>query len=231
MKITIIENEYHQQGQLLALVSRCAEKRGYQVEHHCFVSAELFSSENPGDFDLIFMDIELDGLDGVSAANAMRNSGFTGDIVFVTAFAEYVFQGYDVQALNYFLKPPSETQIDTCLQYVHQKLRRETHIFRYKNTIYQIPFSDILYFSAAGHYVDIRTKETVLRQMEALGKVYGSLPAQFLYCHRTTIVNIGQVQVLRGSELVLHGEVTLPVSAKYLQSIRSALLDEVNRMR
>ena len=68
--------------------------------------------------DLFFSDIELNcnnSFTGIDACKQLRESGYTGIIIFLTAFKEYVFDGYDVQAFNYLLKPINYGTINNCL--------------------------------------------------------------------------------------------------------------------
>lgn len=173
----------------------------------------------------------MGGMDGVTAAHQLRERGFDGELVFLTAFSEYVFQGYDVRALNYLLKPPSYMQIEKCLDHIAAKLHEERYTFRYQGSIFQVPYSKILYISSANHYSQIITTEGALKQMEPMRNIHAYLPGQFLFCHRTTIINMDHVLMLKGRDLILSNEETIPVSQKYLQEIRSALLACAERMR
>ena len=231
MNIAIVENEQKHKDYLQSLLETWSAKENFPINIQYFISAEMLIEYLDIRFDLMFMDIELGGMDGVLAARKLRELGFEGELVFLTSFSEYVFQGYGVKALNYLLKPPTITQVDACLDFVRRKLVQEKYIFRYRGTVHQVPLLDILYFTSAGHYVEIVTRTEILKQIETLKKVYGFLPKEFLFCHRTIIVNIHHIQMLKGCDLVLTGNVVLPVGPKYLQEVRSALLEEAARMR
>lgn len=231
MNIAIVENEQKHRDYLESLLDTWSVKESYSVKIQYFISAEMLIEHSDTRFDLMFMDVELGGMDGVLAARKLRELGFEGELVFLTSFSEYVFQGYGVKALNYLLKPPTSDQIEACMDYVRRKLAQEKYTFRYRRTVHQVPLLDILYFTSAGHYVEIVTRKERLQQIETLGKVYGFLPKEFLFCHRTTIVNVHHIQMLKGQDLVLTDNIVLPVGPKYLQEVRLALLEEAARMR
>lgn len=231
MKIAIVENELAHCDYLQNLLQLWSEEHRTIMDVGVFESAEEFLSSMVDAYHLVFLDIQMDGIDGVTAAHQLRDRGFRGELVFLTAFSEYVFQGYDVRAFNYLLKPPSLAQITTCLDYVSGKLHEERYTFRYRGSVLQVPYSKILYFSSANHYTQIVTTEEVYKQMEPMRNIHTYLPSQFLFCHRTVIINIDHVVMLRGRDLILSNEDTIPVGQKYLPDIRSALLSYAESMR
>lgn len=216
---------------LQTLLKQWSQEHRTILDIASFDTAERFLSCSVHAFDLVFLDIQMAGINGVTAAHQLRDRGFDGELVFLTAFSEYVFEGYDVRAFNYLLKPPSYSQIATCLDYVASKIHEERYTFRYQGTIFQVPYTKILYFSSANHYTRIVTTEDMLKQMESMRNIHAYLPSQFLFCHRTVIINMDHVLMLKGNELLLSNDERIPVGKKYLQDIRSALLSYAECMR
>lgn len=72
----------------------------------------LVRALNDSVFDIIFLDIEMKDLDGVATAREIRKRTSAPEIIFVTSYPDFVFQGYEVQALNYILKPYQKEKID-----------------------------------------------------------------------------------------------------------------------
>lgn len=173
----------------------------------------------------------MSGLDGVATAHRLRELEFEGNLVFLTAFSEYVFKGYDVQALNYLMKPVEYEKIEKCLDLVFRKLRDDHYIIRNAGAMIQIPYSNIIYFSSANHYTKIMTVDGPLQQFESMRNIFYHLPRQFYYCHRTVIINLEHVKMLKGRELTMSDHTMVPVSTTYLQEIRSALLAYADDMR
>ena len=149
------------------------------------------------------MDILLDGIDGVAAAHQLRGLGFQGQIIFLTASPEYVFDGYDVQALNYLLKPVAYDKIIRSLDYVEKMLNDDNYTFRHRGAVVRIPYSKIICFSSANHYTKIVTTEGNYNQLESIRTIFSHLPDRFHFCHRTVIVNIEHITMLNGRELAL----------------------------
>lgn len=196
-----------------------------------FSDGQALLNARINEFQLIFLDIQMSGLDGVATAHRLRELEFEGHLVFLTAFSEYVLRGYDVQALNYLIKPVEYKKIEKCLDFVFRKLRDDNYIIRNSGSIIQIPYSKIIYFSSANHYTKIMTTDGALQQFESMRNIFCHLPRQFHYCHRTVIINLEHVRMLKGRELTLSDHTMVPVSMTYLQEIRSALLAYADAMR
>jgi len=226
-----VENEELHAQSLQEFIHKWFQEQRGAYEISVFKSGEEILDFSNKDFDLVFMDILLDGMDGVETAHKLRELGFAGQIVFLTSFAEYVFEGYSVHALNYLLKPVDYAKVAKCIEYVVKTLDSGLYTFRHRDCIYRIPYSEIICFSSDNHYTQIITTRGNYRQLEPLRNIYSYLPDQFHYCHRTAIVNIEHVIMLNGRDLLLSNRMTIPVSLSYLQNIRQVLLSCVNSMR
>jgi two-component system response regulator LytT len=231
MKISVVENEASHVANILAHLNRWSEDHHTILEIAQYNCGEEFLASNGINSDLVFMDIVLGGIDGVATAHRLRELGFNGQIVFLTAFSEYVFNGYDVHALNYLLKPVIYEKIAKCISYVEKTLSYERYTFRHNGSVIRISYSQIIYFSSSNHYTRIITSEGEFSQMESMRSVFSHLPDQFLFCHRTVIVNADHITMLNGRELLLSNRTKLPVSVTYLQDIRTRILGCAESMR
>lgn len=231
MKVAIVENEELYARDLEALMQRWRGEHQTALETAVFSGGEELLRSDTESFDLVCMDIQMDGIDGVAAAHQLREQGFVGQLVFVTAYSEYVFEGYGVHALNFLLKPVSYEQIAKCLDFVAKMLNDDHYVFRDGKNIFQIPYAQIICFSSADHDIQIITTEGKYRQKGSLRNVIFRLPDQFHFCHRTAIVNLEHILSLRERELLLSDQTALPVSRTYLKDLRFSLLSYVDRMR
>lgn len=179
-------------------------------------------------FSVLFLDIRLGDTDGISLAHRLRREGYAGELVFLTAYQEYVFEGYNVHALNYYLKPISYEQLDSCMQYVKRRQSAAYFVCRHYGNITKIPYRDILYFSSRNQYTEVHTSDgSIYRQAIPLKHVISTLPAEFIQCHRTLAVNIDHVEKLDGATVFVTGGEQLPVSKKYLDRVRERFLESL----
>lgn len=225
--IGIIEDEVFYKEQLIEQLDKWALENSREIMYHTETSGEDFLSRLPKQLDILFLDIQLTGINGVELAQHLRDKHYSYEIVFLTAFREYVFEGYQVRALNYLLKPVSYIDIKKCMNVILEQLKVEHYIFRSRQTIYKIPYSNILYFTSCKHYAEIVTTEMTYHHLEALKNILIHLPPQFMQCHRTTIVNVQHIQCINGTLITMSNGATLPVSKTYLESIRNGILNSI----
>lgn len=103
-----------------------AKQRGTEVEIEVFPSAEsfLFRYDEYKAFDILLFDVEMSGMDGVSAARKVRRENEAVQIVFITGYSDYIAEGYDVAALHYLMKPLNKEKFFSVLNRAAQKSRR-----------------------------------------------------------------------------------------------------------
>lgn len=224
IKICIIEDEAQFQISLQKLIEEWGEKNDVIPVISVDSSGKNLTHKNCVDYHIIFLDIQLKEMTGIEAAHKLRAMNYKGEIVFLTAYREYVFEGYSVHALNYFLKPIRYEEVDYCLQFVKNQLSASYFTYRYHSDIIKIPYNDILYFSSNNQYVEIYTLISTYRQINTLKKILTYLPEQFMQCHRTIIVNIQHIEKLIGKEIYLFNGTQLPISNTYLKKIQIQFL-------
>ena len=105
--------------------------------------------KHQGELDICFLDIEMPGKNGMETARNIRKKDARMLLVFLTGYREYVFDGYEVDALDYLLKPVRERKLQEVLDRARKLLsrkERDRFTFRNKEGIYRIPKNHILYF-------------------------------------------------------------------------------------
>lgn len=200
----------------------------YQNESSILHSKKLYNCH------ILFSDIELVSADtecdadkastGIHICSRLRENGFKGEIIFLTAYREYVFEGYDVQAFNYLLKPIRENDLEKTMN-KYLSLHQANFYYHHKgNDIIQIPYNDIVSISKDGHDILIQTAEGIYAERTALNKIEKHLPAQFLRCHKSCIINTLHIKSLSGNTVKLTNNQIQTVGRIYLDDIRKALL-------
>lgn len=231
LNITILEDEEIYSKQLMKLLKKWGDENHITISIHHFFNGESFLEYSYCEDELFFLDIDLKTMNGMDIAKQLRKDGFQGVIIFLTAFSEYVFEGYNVHALNYLLKPLDYEKLKKCLQPVIKDMENSFHIFKSKTTTIKIPYNKILAFTSFRHYVDIITQFTgspenccakTYRQKVTLKNLLQQLPSEFIRCHRTVIININKVMTLTSKEVILSDGSIYPVSESYLKNIQDA---------
>ena len=148
--------------------------------------------------DVIFLDINMPKLDGLSLSRVINASKSKPLLVFISAYSEYALEAFEVAAFDYILKPYSESRIvDTLkrLEYCTAIKRSNSKITLSKNNkLYVQSVNDIYYCEANEHEVYVYTKDNQYKISSSISDFNKKLPQDvFFKCHRSYIVNIDKI--------------------------------------
>lgn len=226
--IAIIEDESVYAEQLKEILEHWAKQLNCTVVLDYFKNGTSFLNTKFVTYDVAFLDVELEEtMDGLSLAQNMRRNNYQGSIIFLTNYKEYVFQGYDVQALHYLIKPIKDQEIEKCMNMVFQLSKKNNYIFQYNNQTIKIPYYQIIYFSSANHYIDIYTIDATYSHKAKLAEIKCHLPYEFTQCHRSILVNMNHVKKIIKNEIFLTNGTELPISNTYLDNVRKTFLNTI----
>ena len=187
------------------------------IDYHIseFTSGEeLIAGLEKADCQILFLDIEMKGIDGVEAARRLRETKRQMEIVFVTSYADFVFQGYEVRALNYILKPYEPEKIAAVLHTAPEALDIEAekyYVIDQRGGSIRVPLSSVKYFSSDRCTVHAVTTEQKYTFYEKLSDLETELPDTFVRIHNRYLVHLKYLEAVRQNTAVVDGE-ELPVS-------------------
>lgn len=187
------------------------------IDYHIseFTSGEeLIAGLEKADCQILFLDIEMKGIDGVEAARRLRETKRQMEIVFVTSYADFVFQGYEVRALNYILKPYEPEKIAAVLHTAPEALDIEAekyYVIDQRGGSIRVPLSSVKYFSSERRTVHAVTTEREYTFYEKLSDLETELPDTFVRIHNRYLVHLKYLEAVRQNTAVVDGE-ELPVS-------------------
>lgn len=178
--------------------------------------------------DIIFMDIALhEEHDGVEIAKQLRERQYKNAIVFVTSLKNRIRDGYLVDAIDFCTKPVSYEEIERCMNRVLKTITSGTYVFKARSSreIVCIPYQKIYYCLSSLHYTELVTEMGCYKQMITFKQLLKTMPPQFCQCHRTVIINMEHVVTLKGYDVIMSNNVTLPISKSFLTEIQKAYID------
>lgn len=207
LKIAVVENDEDQIERLTDYIERYAKESGEECNVVTFRDGIDFVSDYSGDFDAVFMDIDMPMMDGLSAAERLREVDERVSIVFVTNLAQYAVAGYKVQALDFLVKPVDYFEFSVELNKI-QRLKQRTMgdfvWFTVSGSMRRIPLMDIIYVEIFRHDVSVHTKTDVYTYRGTLKDVEEMLVGKsFSRCHNCFIVNLHYVTDVSGDEITL----------------------------
>lgn len=236
LHITILDDEENYIRQLAQELQHWGREHNTAVSIRSFSCGEDFLKEEFDDTELLFLDIDLQAehLNGLDIAKKLRKDGFRGNIIFLTAFSEYVFEGYNVRAHDFLIKPIDAERLAKCLKPIVKSLDGSFHVFQFREETFKIPYNKILAFSSYKHYVDIATLIPAPAQEKNAFKTFQQrisirdlepkLPEEFVRCHRSVIINASKMISMTKMEAVLINDTVYPVSKSYLEEVREAFM-------
>lgn len=204
-----------------------------QLAGRCKNALEAIELLHRDEVDLIFLDIQMPGLDGIQFVQSLQHPPM---IIFVTAYKEHAFEGFELAAVDYLLKPVSfERFLKACnkaneLFRLKQASKAETprpdHFFVYVeyNQI-KITIADILYIEGMKDYVKIyltTAAKPVMTKMSLKALEDKLLPYRLVRIHKSYIIAADKVTALK-RDIICVGDIELPLSDSYRSAIESLL--------
>ena len=157
--------------------------------------------------ELVFLDVEMPGATGVELASAWRNNPARPFVIFVTAFDRYAIKAFDLDVIDYLVKPISRQRLGQAVNkakraIIARRVRKaeadawQRHVvIKQGDELLQIRESDIFWLEAASQYVRIHTRAAEYIVAEPLNKYHAKLdPKKFIRVHRSAVVNAQKVQ-------------------------------------
>ena len=202
----------------LALLEKfVADTPGLEVVATCkspIRAVEILQSEP---IDLLFLDIQMPILSGT---NLLRSISRKPVAIFTTAYAQHAAEAFDLDAVDYLLKPYSFERFTQAVNKALAVLGRqappalEGHLtVKADRQWIKVALSDIRYIEGWKEYVKIYTDGEKIITLESLNNLENTLPAgYFLRVHKSFIVSTGKVERLDGEDLVLSGAARVPVA-------------------
>ncbi len=153
-------------------------------------------------FDMIFLDIQMKGKNGIETARAIREYDAKAVIVFVTALKEYVFEAFDVAAFHYLLKPVDEKKFAEVFHNAVKEIQKQPRtqeaeapalLIKAKNRSHMLKQGEIIFVESRANKVGIHTVREVIETYYTMSKLEGELGRNFYRCHRGYLVNMAHV--------------------------------------
>ncbi len=224
MNCIIIEDEPAAQSILENYISRCPDVRCSGTFGNAY-SAQSYLDSYP--VDLIFLDINLPEMSGVSFLRSLVHPPL---VIFTTAYPQYAVDGFDLEAVDFLLKPFSFERFYKAVNKAREKFNARVLpstpaklSVKSGKRIYQLAIDEIRFIETCGDYVSIQCSDKKLVVHGTLKsweeKLKGSL---FLKVHRTVLVNLQKIDHLEGN-LICIGEHKLPVSEPYKEQLLERL--------
>jgi len=209
--------------------------RGFDINIKVFYNAadSLEYISSGAKVDVCFLDIVMPGTSGIELAFSLREYGYTGFIVFLSASKDYGPESYQVKAFNYLVKPISISDIRVIFEELTDALSMADTagiLIKAHESTRNLPFRSISFIEVENNYVFFRlTDNSILKVRTPLTEIAEALQedSRFIRCHRSFIVNISEVKSMKNNDFTMKSGAVVPISRNnteakkmYLKSIK-----------
>lgn len=232
-RIAVCDDDEIMRDELSAMCADILTQEEVPYEVVTFSSAyelEKQISEVGDCFELLILDIQMDGMNGMELAHLLREKGNRISIIFVSACDEYLLEGYDVQPIYFILKPVEREYLaralNTDLRLNH---RQKTFMLHVGNKTVSLTISEIRYVESLNHKMLVHQGDDMRTFYMSLTELEKQLPAgMFARCHNSYLVNLKNVNEITRTYVRLTSGETLPIGRAYYQAFQSAFIRSIN---
>lgn len=233
MKCAIVDDEKRATDLFCSYMKRFEEENQMSITVVAYNSPNTFLENYSNDFELVLMDVEMPGLDGFQTAREIRRMDRQVVLMFITNMAQYAINGYEVEAIDYVIKPvvyqDFALKIKKAIRYVARN-HDEKLVLNTQAGIKYLNLSDIYYIEVMKHYLVYHTVDGdytvrgVMKDMEEKLCQWS-----FVRCHHCYLVNMKYVESINGNVLKVAGE-QLTVSRNKKSELLTAFAKYVGGM-
>ena len=231
MRIAIVDDIHSERVLLHTRLEEQLTKRGVHADLTEFENGEAFlkaSRERP--FTVLFLDIYMNGANGVEIARELRKSDPDCLLIFTTTSTDHALEGFKVRALHYLVKPYNIKELSDLIDEILSRIPDSGKYIDVKvnGSNIQVPFRSIIYAEHFSHMIHIHTtggKELITRQSFEAFTASLKMDPRFYLCSRGVVINLDHAVDFDGALFILDDETRISVSRKLVKNARQTFMD------
>ena len=232
MRIAIVDDEWAMREQLAGYMERFAGERHLPLETVPLPSGDALLESTEREFDIIVFDIDMPGTSGLDTARKIRDTDENVVILFVTNITQYAINGYEVDAVDYIIKPVGYYDFAMKFQKAVRRAERNQGNTLFIDTVNgpaALRTDDILYVEVMAHYLIYHTADREYRMRASMKEHEDTLRAyHFARCHKSNLINLRHMKNISASEAVV-GDLSIPLGRAYKDSLLNEYMNYLHR--
>ncbi|MGN1349994.1 MAG: LytR/AlgR family response regulator transcription factor [Anaerovoracaceae bacterium] len=220
LRVAVCDDDARDRRELEEMAGQILREEGLPGSIQSFERGEALLSavEQGAKFHILLLDVMMEETDGISLASALRQKGDRTSIVFISSNREMALRGYEVEAARYLAKPVDRRQLREALLFCCRRMDKKEILLPITGGHRRVLPSELIYAETWARGIRLVLRDGIIESTMKISELATLLSGrQFVFCHRTILVNLEYIQSIRHCELELKSGVTLPVS-KYRQS-------------
>lgn len=240
LHITICDDEKAQLALLESFAAEWAALHKYEAKINMYQNADqfLFHQEGNSPSDIILLDIDMPGMDGLSLARKLRTNGEAAQIIFITGLTDYILDGYDVEAVSYLIKPVDKERLFSCLDKAKDRCGKKEPalLLETPGGAARIRLTDICYLESNAHdtWIHSALPQNTIRCKTGIHELEAQLQAQnnsFFKIHRSYLVNLAYVSRITRKDVLMDSGEILPVARGRWEALNKAYMNHYRQVR
>ncbi|PKY78336.1 DNA-binding response regulator [Alloscardovia omnicolens] len=218
LNIALVEDDDKAADTLSKFLDAFSNTHGTQFKITRFTDPTILLDDYKPVWDVVFMDIEMPNMNGMDAAYSLRRLDQKAVLIFVTNMAQFAAKGYEVNALDYIIKPYIYPDFERKMQRVVAVCAKadDSIVITFRGSGVRVRVSDIEYIEVRGHNVHYHTELGILTSAGSLQKVQELLePKGFLRCSKAFLVNPHHVMNISSTQLHVSSGDRVPIGRAY----------------
>jgi DNA-binding LytR/AlgR family response regulator len=215
VKVAIVEDEKPQQLLIKTYIDQFSSETGYIIEYSFFEDGMDIITNYKNNFDILLMDIQMPQMDGIKAAEIIRQRDKNVIIIFITNLAQYAIEGYSVNAMNFLVKPISYSffsdKLRRAIEWVEKKWPKFIQI-KTDHGLVRLQDTEIVYVEMKNRKLLIVTGDKEYRYRASVQDIERALNSKsFFRCHVGFLINLQYVKQIEHDFVIVGGH-RIPVS-------------------
>lgn len=233
IRIAIVEDEPTERDRIKVYLEEIAQEDQTQFDIEQYSSGMAFVMSGMKDYDLVLMDIDMPNLNGIETAKALRKVDQSATLIFVTNMAQYAISGYEVNAIDFILKPVNRYSFAIKIKRaISRTAKKNDNAIQIKmdGTIFLVHMYQIMYLEVDGHYVIFHTTQGDYKEYTTLKLAQKRInSSHFVQCNQSFLINMKYIESVSRESVTVGGTV-IYISRKMKTEFMNAVLDFLGGM-
>lgn len=230
LKVAVCDDEKIFHREISGLVRRYMRARNIEIYTDFYENEEeLLCSQKK--YDIIFLDYQMEGINGIETAEKLRKTNLDSIIIFISAYPAVALDAYEVKTFRFLVKPIDESKFFKALDdYIKSIDYDDLLLLHTHDGDYKIKLSEIIYLEADGKYTTVRTKDKTLRIHINLKQLEIKLPtSNFIRCSKSYVVGFSHISNHNSTEISFDNGERACIGAHYAARFKTEFQNYIIR--